>query len=31
NVEDAYVNVWSRSIENVINRFRNINLVVPCH
>lgn len=31
NVADAYVNEWSTSIENVLKRYRNINLVVPGH
>ena len=29
NVTDAYVNEWSTSIENVLKRYGNINLVVP--
>ena len=29
NVADAYVNEWSTSIENVLKRYRNINVVVP--
>lgn len=31
NVADAYVNEWSTSIENVLKRYRNINVVVPGH
>ena len=31
NVADAYVNEWSISIENVLNRYGNMNLVVPGH
>ncbi|MBG9855856.1 BcII family subclass B1 metallo-beta-lactamase [Bacillus wiedmannii] len=31
NVADAYVNEWSKSIENVLKRYGNINAVVPGH
>ncbi|MGE7883649.1 BcII family subclass B1 metallo-beta-lactamase [Bacillus sp. NPDC094077] len=31
NVADAYVNEWSTSIENVLNRYGNMNSVVPGH
>ncbi|EEL98456.1 Beta-lactamase 2 [Bacillus mycoides DSM 2048] len=31
NVADAYVNEWSISIENVLNRYGNTNSVVPGH
>lgn len=31
NVTDAYVNEWSTSIENVLKRYGNINLVVHGH
>lgn len=31
NITDAYVNEWSTSIENVLKRYENINLVVPGH
>ncbi|MED2839071.1 subclass B1 metallo-beta-lactamase [Bacillus sp. BH2] len=31
NVADAFVDVWAGSVENVMNRYRNIKSVVPGH